>query len=101
MNTDYPKREVTNLRVEAGKLDLTVDGRHYQFELSKFSRRLALGTPQEQAAVRLSPTNYGLHWPLLDEDLTIDGLISGRILPEANASFERWLSTRSNRPNAA
>jgi hypothetical protein len=101
MSTDYPKREVTHLRVDAGKLEMTVDGRRYQFELSKYSRRLALGTPQEQAAVRLSPASYGLHWPLLDEDLTIDGLIAGRISMEGDVSFERWLSTRSNRPNAA
>jgi hypothetical protein len=99
MNAEYPKREIKDLRVDGGQLDLTVDGRRYRFELAKISRRLAQGTPQEQSAVKVSPANYGLHWPLLDEDLTIDGLIAGRGSTESDASFERWLTERNGRAN--
>ena len=66
-----------------------------------YTVELAHGTPLEQEAIRVSPASYGLHWPMLDEDLTIDGLIAGRISSESDASLERWLRDRSNRPNAA
>ena len=41
--------------------------------------RLAKGTPQQLNHVEVSP--YGLHWPDLDEDLSITGIIEGRLGP--------------------
>jgi hypothetical protein len=37
--------------------------------------RLARGTPEQLNRVELSP--FGIHWPLLDEDLSIRGLLAG------------------------
>jgi hypothetical protein len=37
--------------------------------------RLARGTPQELANIELSP--FGVHWPDLDEDLSIRGILAG------------------------
>jgi hypothetical protein len=37
--------------------------------------RLACGTPEQLARVEISP--YGVHWPDLDEDLSIRGLLAG------------------------
>ena len=37
--------------------------------------RLAQGTPQQLNRIELSP--FGLHWPDLDEDLSIKGLMEG------------------------
>ena len=37
--------------------------------------RLARGTPQELANIELSP--FGLHWPDLDEDLSIRAILAG------------------------
>ena len=37
--------------------------------------RLARGTPQELANIELSP--FGMHWPDLDEALSIHGLLAG------------------------
>jgi hypothetical protein len=36
--------------------------------------RLARGTPQEVANIELSP--FGLHWPNLDEALSIHGILA-------------------------
>ena len=36
--------------------------------------RLARGTPQELANIELSP--FGVHWPDLDEDLSIRGILA-------------------------
>ena len=31
--------------------------------------------PRERATFEISPSGYGIHWPLLDEDISIDGLL--------------------------
>ncbi len=37
--------------------------------------RLACGTPEQLNNIELSP--FGIHWPDLDEDLSLRGLLSG------------------------
>lgn len=37
--------------------------------------RLARGTPQQLGHIEISP--FGLHWPELDEDLSIRGILAG------------------------
>lgn len=36
---------------------------------------LAAATAEERRRAELSPGGYGIHWPVLDEDLSIGGLI--------------------------
>jgi hypothetical protein len=38
---------------------------------------LANGRPAELANIEISPQGLGLHWPLLDADLTVEGLLAG------------------------
>ncbi len=54
---------------------LKVDGKEYSFVLKEISQRLAKASPAERAACEISPSGYGIHWPLIDEDLSIDGLL--------------------------
>jgi len=56
-------------------LRLRVDGQFYEIDLARHSQRLARATPEQRAKLEVSPSGYGLHWPDLDEDLSIDGLI--------------------------
>ncbi len=42
---------------------------------SKASDRLGRATPEQRANFEVSPAGYGVHWPDVDEDLSIDGLI--------------------------
>jgi hypothetical protein len=56
-------------------LQLEVDGQRYEIDLAKQSRRLALATQAQRDKIEISPSGYGLHWPEVDEDLSIDGLI--------------------------
>ena len=41
----------------------------------KCSARLASATEQERLRAELSPGGYGIHWPLIDEDLSVGGLL--------------------------
>lgn len=56
--------------------------------------RLAHGTPSERADWRLIGRGEGIHWPKLDEDISVEGLLTGRRSGESQASLERWLKAR-------
>ena len=67
--------EVSDIQFENEKLILKVDGEEHRFELEDISERLANATPEQRSIYTISSSGYGIHWPLLDEDLSIDGLL--------------------------
>lgn len=69
------------------------DGRTVSVPIGWYPR-LAYGTSAERANVQISGAGYGLHWPDLDEDIGVEGLLIGRQSSESPASFERWLQKR-------
>jgi hypothetical protein len=54
---------------------LTLADRQVRIPWERCSITLASATELERATAELSPGGYGIHWPLLDEDLSIGGLI--------------------------
>jgi len=56
--------------------------------------RLAHGTAAERANLQISGAGYGVHWPDLDEDIGVEGLLLGKRSSESATSFERWLQRR-------
>jgi hypothetical protein len=54
---------------------LRVDGKEYRIDVAKVSGRLAKATQEQRENFEVSPAGYGIHWPDVDEDLSIDGLI--------------------------
>ena len=79
--------EVSRIAVRQGRLTLTVDGRRLAFTLRTLSRRLAAAKPGEASVFEVSPSGYGIHWPLLDEDISIDGLLSIKHAPKTEAAL--------------
>ncbi len=69
------------------------DGRTISVPIGWYPR-LAHGTPSERANLEISGAGYGIHWPDLDEDIGVEGLLLGRQSAESPASFERWLQRR-------
>lgn len=53
------------------------DGREIRFPAAK-NRRLRNVTPAQLANIELICDGTGLHWPDLDEDLSVLGIIEGR-----------------------
>jgi hypothetical protein len=47
---------------------------------------LLAATPEQRNRIELSP--YGVHWPDLDEDLSIEGMLKGRKYPGARPPAE-------------
>lgn len=58
-----------------GEMVLTVDGATHLFDLKAVSPRLFQAVQTERERYKISPSGYGIHWPLIDEDLSIDGLL--------------------------
>ncbi len=54
------------------------DEREIRFRAAR-NRRLQRGTPEQIARVELIRGGSGLHWPELDEDLSVEGILDGRI----------------------
>jgi len=66
-------------RVRVTKDEITVDladGRVISVPLA-WSWRLSEATPAERADFRLIGTGQGIHWPQVDEDLSVEGLLHG------------------------
>lgn len=66
---------VQQASVKGSTLYLTVDGKSYVCNLAQESQLLAGATQEQRERFEVSPSGYGIHWPDLDEDLAIDGLI--------------------------
>ena len=59
--------------------------------------RLWHGRPEERDKWRLIGDGEGIHWPELDEDISIEGLILGKRSGESQRSLQRWLEKRANK----
>jgi hypothetical protein len=51
------------------------------------SRQISIFAPWHDAG-------HGIHWPDLDEDISVEALLNGQRSTEAPASLEQWLSKR-------
>jgi hypothetical protein len=67
--------EVQSVEVKNGILNMIVDEISISTALKDISPRLAMATIVEQSEFEVSPSGYGIHWPLVDEDISIDGLL--------------------------
>ena len=59
--------------------------------------RLLNASAKERNHWELIGEGDGIHWPDLDEDLSMDGIIQGRPSYESQKSFQRWLSERKKK----
>ena len=57
--------------------------------------RLQHATVQERNHWRLIGNGEGIHWPELDEDISVEGLLAGRRSAEGRKSFAKWLAART------
>ena len=56
-------------------LIIEIDGKELRIPLDKLSHRLLSASDIERAVYKISPSGYGIHWPLIDEDLSIQGIL--------------------------
>jgi len=66
---------IKNIKFESETLYIMIDDKSYTFNLRSLSTRLLNASDAEPNNYQISPSGYGIHWPSIDEDLSIDGLL--------------------------
>jgi hypothetical protein len=104
MNTSRVESQAAMaLRVEVTDDTLSAelaDGRTISVPLAWYPR-LAHAAPGERGNWRLIGGGHGIHWPDLDEDVSVENLLAGKASGESQASFKRWLAQREKRDEHA
>ena len=99
MSTFITKNETSfaeNVKVTKDTLTVYLDdGRTISVPLSWFPR-LSHGSSQERNNWRLIGRGEGIHWPDIDEDISITGLLEGISSNESQESFLKWLKGRES-----
>ena len=96
MSTLTAERDTLAESVEFSKDSMTVrfdDGRTLSVPLAWYPR-LFHGTERERENLELIDDGEGIHWPDLDEDISVEGLLAGKPSAESDASLSRWLEKR-------
>jgi hypothetical protein len=84
-------------RVEVSRDTLSVelaDGRTIAVPLAWYPR-LTHATARERDAWRLIGGGGGIHWPAIDEDISVANLLAGQPSAESQSSFKKWLAGRA------
>lgn len=58
------------------ELIIRLADREVRIRWEQCSLILAAATTEQRRRAELSPGGYGIHWPLLDEDISVGGLVS-------------------------
>jgi hypothetical protein len=76
--------KIEKVTIKKGILSLGVDGSSIQINLEDVSGVLANAKEEEQQEFEVSLSGYGIHWPLIDEDISINGLVGIEHKPNSN-----------------
>ncbi len=82
---------VETVKADDAYLYLEVDSQSYRIQWADCSPLLTQATQIEREYIEVSPSGYGLHWPLIDEDLAITPLLkNAEITPVELAHTENY-----------
>src|SRR5213596_2382750 len=91
---DETPTPVQNVRITSKAVEVALrDGRTLSVPLAWYPR-LAHGSARERQHWRLIGDGIGIHWPDLDEDISIAGLLAGLPSGESAKSLKQWLASR-------
>lgn len=97
--TDVPV--ATEVKVTSDMLVVGLrDGRVVSVPLTWYPR-LAAATAGERRRWELVGPGIGIHWPALDEDVSVEALLAGQGSNESVRSLRRWQAGRARPANKA
>jgi len=93
--TELQEARAQSVEVSEDTLTIAlVDGRVIMVPLTWYPR-LWYGTSQERARFEIIGDGMLIHWPDLDEDLSVSGILAGRRSGESPKSLKEWLAGRT------
>jgi hypothetical protein len=93
VETTVPSAKQAVISDDALTVELT-DGRSISVPLVWYPR-LSNASVEERERWRLIGNGSGIHWPALDEDISVENLLAGKPSGESQASLKKWLELRA------
>ncbi len=95
--SDAPETAVDSVRFEDDYLVVTLsDGRAISIPLHWYPR-LQHSTTEERSSWEIGPDGSGIHWPDIDEDISVHALLAGKKSRESKTSLEQWFASRGKK----
>ena len=66
---------IQDISFDKETMSLKIDGKLIKVALDKISSKLKAANDFQRQFFKVSPSGYGIHWPLIDEDLSVDSLL--------------------------
>ncbi len=66
---------IQTIKFDTDFIYLIIDGKEVKAALDKVSLKLKKANNIERMLYKISPSGYGIHWPLIDEDLSVEALL--------------------------
>ena len=95
LQIEEPLAKDVKVSDEALIIDLA-DGRTITVPLSWYPR-VFQGNQRERNTFVIEGGGHGIHWPELDEDISIEGVVAGRPSKESAKSLQRWIKSRASK----
>ena len=67
--------DISDISFVGDYLIIEINNQEYKFAIKEISEKLSNADLIERQKFIISPSGYGIHWPTLDEDLSINGLL--------------------------
>jgi len=66
---------ISDISFGQNTISLLIDGKTIELPLDKVSKKLREASDLQRKFYKVSPSGYGIHWPLIDEDLSVDAIL--------------------------
>ena len=66
---------IQEINFDQNSLVIKIDGNSFNIPLDKASEKLEKANDFQRNLYKISPSGYGIHWPLIDEDLSVEFLL--------------------------
>jgi hypothetical protein len=63
------------IEIGAETMVFNIDEQSIEIPYKLVSKKLSEATLAEKNYYKISPAGYGVHWPLIDEDLSLNGIL--------------------------
>lgn len=67
--------QIDEITFDQNFMILHIHGKRMKVSLEQVSSKLTAANEMERLFYKISPSGYGIHWPLIDEDLSVEQLL--------------------------